>query len=413
MTWSSLARDDVRTFKTLGLLGDIFKLSMKMKNEGIVFLPLHLGDPARFDFPPLPSFKEGIIRALESPLSYSYGNPQGYPPLLEVIAEIEGTNPKYVFTGNGVSDMMDKLFNAMAVRGANFLLPAPVFAPYLDVNTKNNIESRLYQCDPQTWQPVLPSLESKIDDATSLILINSPNNPTGAVYHDEKVMAIIELAHEIGLKRRRKSIPPICLLFDEIYSEHYFEKKPADVRPLLKNKEITWVKFNGASKAFNVTGLRVGYAILGGVERDALREALYNECILPLCMNSIFQEGYLAALCDPVKEEYFRKNRERLRRRRDLMLDAFSRIPGICVVKPEGAFYMIIKMDAEFPTDLELGLALLTEEKICASQMSAFFDEETHPGGTMLRLVILPPEDVLEDAMTRFARFMERHGIQK
>ena len=411
MTWSSLARDDVRKFKTLGLLGDIFKLSMKMKNEGIVFLPLHLGDPPRFDFPPLPSFKEGIIQALENPLSYSYGNPQGFPPLLEKIAEIEKTDPKYVFTGNGVSDMMDKLFNAMAVRGTNILLPAPVFAPYLDVNTKNNIESRLYLCDPQTWQPVLSSIESKIDDATSLILINSPNNPTGAVYHDEIIKAIIGLAHETGLKRRKKNIPPLCLLFDEIYSEHYFEKKPVDVRPLLKDKEITWVIFNGASKSFNVTGLRVGYAVLGGVERDALREALYNECMLPLCMNSIFQEGYLAALCDPAKEEYFQTNRAKLKRRRDLMLDAFSRIPGISVVKPEGAFYMIIRMDTEFKTDLELGLALLAEEKICTSQMSAFFDEETHPGGTMLRLVILPPEDILKDAMSRFARFMKWHGV--
>ena len=94
------------------------------------------------------------------------------------------------------------------------------------------------------------------------------------------------------------------------------------------------------------------------------------------------------------------------------MLDAFSRIPGIGVVKPEGAFYMIIRMDAGFENDRDLGLALLTEEKICTSQLSAFFDEETHPEGTYLRLVILPPEEILEDAMLRFARFMEKHRKQ-
>ncbi|HPB32349.1 MAG TPA: hypothetical protein PLB62_12910, partial [Candidatus Sumerlaeota bacterium] len=63
-----------------------------------------------------------------------------------------------------------------------------------------------------------------------------------------------------------------------------------------------------------------------------------------------------------------------------------------------------------FETDLELGLALLSEEKICASQMSAFFDARTQPGGTYLRLVILPPENILEDALGRFRRFMEKHG---
>lgn len=410
MSWKSIARDDVKSFKTLGLLGEIFRLSMKMQKDGVSFLPLHLGDPARFDFPPLPSFKEGIIKALDNPLSYAYGNPQGYMPLIEKIADIEGVDPRFVFTGNGVSDMMDKFFNATAIKGTNVLLPAPVFAPYFDLNTKNNIESKLYRCDPQTWQPIFKSLESQIDDFTSIILINSPNNPTGAVYHESIIREIIQLADEIGKKRRRKNIPPLCLIFDEIYCEHYYDEKPANIRPLIKDKEFNWIVFNGASKAFNVTGLRVGYAVVGGVEREAMREVLYNECILPLCMNLPFQAGYLAALCDPSKEEYFATNRSKLKKRRDLMLKAFAEIPGISVVKPEGAFYMIMKMETEYKTDLELGWALLSEERICTSQMSAFFDDITHPGGTMLRLVILPPEDVLEDAMARIARFMKYHG---
>ena len=410
MSWKSIARDDVKSFKTLGLLGEIFRLSMKMQKDGESFLPLHLGDPARFDFPPLPSFKDGIIKALDNPLSYAYGNPQGYMPLVEKIADIEGVEPRYVFTGNGVSDMMDKFFNATAIKGTNVLLPAPVFAPYFDLNTKNNIESRLYRCDPQTWQPIFNSLESQIDDSTSIILINSPNNPTGAVYQESVIKAIIQLADEIGKKRCSQNIPPLCLIFDEIYSEHYFDEKPADIRPLIADKEFSWVIFNGASKAFNATGLRMGYAVVGGAEKEAMREVLYNECILPLCMNLPYQAGYLAALSDPAKFDYFAGNRAKLKKRRDLMLKAFAKIPGISAVKPQGAFYMIIKMDTEFRTDLDLGLSLLSEVKICTSQLSAFFDDKTHPGGTMLRLVILPPEDVLEDAMTRIASFMERHG---
>jgi alanine-synthesizing transaminase len=383
---------------------------MKMKKEGISLLPLHLGDPGQFDFPPLPSFKEGIIKALEKSISFAYGNPQGFPPLIEKIAEMEGVDTRYVFTGNGVSDMMDKLLNATAVKGTNILFPAPVFPPYLDLNTKNSIESRLYGCDPESWQPILSSLESQIDDDTSMILINSPNNPTGAVYHEDNLKAIIDLVEDINRKRKKKDIAPICLIFDEIYKELYFETKPADVKSFLKDRHLSWIIFNGASKAFCSTGLRVGYAILGGVERDALRQVLYNECILPLCMNSIFQEGYLAALCDPDRDEYFENNRKRLRTRRDLMLNGFSRIPGIAVVKPQGAFYMIIKMETEFKNDLDLGKALLTEEKLCASQLSAFFDEKTKPRGVFLRLVILPPEDILEQAVKRFALFMERHA---
>ncbi len=413
MSRTSIAREDVKHFKTLGLLGEIFLLSMKMKKAGERILPLNLGDPPQFDFPPLPSLKQGIIRALEKPPSFGYGNPQGYPPLIEKIAEMEGVDPFYVFAGNGVSDMMDKLLNATAIKGTNILFPAPVFPPYLDLNTKNRIESRLYKCDLKTWQPIVSSMKSRINDATSMILVNSPNNPTGAVYHEEILRAIIDLADKISKARKTKNLPPLCLIFDEIYKELYFEDRPLDVKKLLKDRDISWVIFNGASKSMNVTGLRVGYAVLGGAERDAMRNVLYNECILPLCMNSVFQEGYLAALEDPLRDGYFEANRLKLKQRRDLMLNAFAKIPGISVVKPEGAFYMIVKMDTEFQTDRELGLALLSEEKICTSQMSAFFDAETQPKGTYLRLVILPPESILEDAMSRFARFMEKHGINK
>jgi len=413
MRRTSIAREDVKLFKTLGLLGEIFQLSMKMKKAGEKILPLHLGDPPQFDFPPLPSLKQGIIRALEKPQSFGYGNPQGYPPLIEKIAELEGVDPFYVFAGNGVSDMMDKLLNATAVKSTNILFPAPVFPPYLDLNTKNRIESRLYKCDLNTWQPIVSSMKSKIDDATSMILINSPNNPTGAVYHEEILRAMIDLAEKVTRARQKKNLPPMCLIFDEIYKELYFEGSPPDVKKLLKDRNISWVIFNGGSKSMNITGLRVGYAVLGGAERDAMRNVLYNECILPLCMNSVFQEGYLAALQDPERDAYFEANRQKLKKRRDLMLSAFAKIPGITVVKPEGAFYMIIKMDTEFKTDLELGLALLSEEKICTSQMSAFFDKETQPKGAYLRLVILPPEHILEDALSRFSRFMERHGKNK
>jgi len=409
MERKSVARDEIKRMKTLGLLGDIFHLSMKMKKEGISILPLHLGDPPQFDFRPIPSFVEGIKQALQKPSSFAYGNPQGYPPLLEKIAEIEDVDSQYVFTGNGISDMMDKLMNATAVTGTNVLLPAPVFPPYIDINNKNKIESRLYKCDLSTWQPIVSSIESKIDDATSIILINSPNNPTGAVYSESVLSEIINLVEDINKERRQKNIAPILMIFDEIYKDLYFDEKPPDVKKLLGDKEIAWVIFNGASKAFNATGLRVGYVVLGGVQRDDLREALYNECILPLCMNSIFQEGYLAALSDPMKEEYFKANIKKLKNRRDLMLKAFNAIPGISVVKPQGAFYMIVKMETEFTNDHDLGIALLREEKICTSQLSAFFDKETQPNGVYLRLVILPPEDILEDAMNRFARFMRNH----
>lgn len=409
MSRKSAARQDIRHFKTLGLLGKIFKESVRLRKEGIPILPLHLGDPPQFDFTPPESLKEGIIKSIDKNIHYAYGNPQGYPPLLEKIAEIEQTDVRHVFTGNGLSDLMDKLFNCIAVPGTNILLPAPVFPPYMDINIKNNVESRLYVCDPHTWHPVVKSIDSHIDDNTSLLLINSPNNPSGAVYHEDVLKETIDLVHNINIERCKKNVPPLIMLFDEIYKELYIDKKPPSIKEMVKDKHITYIIFNGASKAFNATGLRVGYAVLGGVEKDELREVLYNECMLPLCINSIFQEGYLAALSDPKISEYLENNRKRLKSRRDLLLNAFAKIPGIDVVKPEGAFYMIIKMDTEFDNDLDLGLALLKEEKICTSQMSAFFNKTTQPEGTYLRLVFLPPEEILEDSTERIAGFMDRH----
>ncbi len=409
MSRISVARDDIKHFKTLGLLGDIFHVSMEMKHKGIPFLPLHLGDPPQFDFKPIPSFIEGIKKALEKPISYAYGNPRGYLPLIEKIAEIEHADPHYIFLGNGLSDLMDKLFNALAITGTNVLLPAPVFAPYIDINIKNKIETRLYKCDVDTWQPEVDSILENIDDHTSIILINSPNNPTGAVYHESIITEIIDVAEGINRSRMKRDIAPLTLLFDEIYKELYYDEKPADIENLIKDKHITYVIFNGASKAFNATGLRVGYAIVGGLQRDEIRQVLYNEVMLPLCMNSVFQEGYLAALSDPDKDKYFKENVAKLRKRRDLMYNKLSAIPGIKVVKPQGAFYMIVKMETEFNNDLDLGLELLREERICTSQMSAFFDAETQPEGTFLRLVFLPPTDIIEDAMERIKNFMDRH----
>lgn len=410
MMRSHVVREEIRHFKTLGLLGDIYRQAVQMRKDGQKLMPLNLGDPAQFDFPVLPSFKQGIQRALEKPTNYAYGSPQGYAPLVETIAQIERVDPRYVFIGNGISDMMDKLFNATAVTGTNVLLPAPVFTAYLDLDIRNKVESRLYPCDPRTWQPVVPGIASRLDDNTSMLFVNSPNNPTGAVYTEEVLRGIIDLAHETNVQRKRKGVAPLVVIFDEVYKELWFEREPPDVKPMLQGKELTWVILNGASKAFNVTGLRMGYAAFGGLEADALREAMYNQCIVPLCVNHVFQEGWHAALTDPGKEAYFALNRAKLKARRDLMLRAFAKMPGVEVVKPEGAFYMIVKMDTEFDSDLELGMALLKEEKLCTSQVSSFFDEQSKPKGTMLRFVILPPEELLTEAMGRLENFLRRHA---
>jgi alanine-synthesizing transaminase len=410
MIRTSAAREDIRQFKNLGLLGDIYRQAVKMRKAGEKLMPLNLGDPAQFDFAPLPSVREAIVRAVEKPLSYAYGSPQGLPALVEKIAELEGVDPSYVFMGNGISDVMDKLFNALAVPGTNVLMPAPVFPAYMDLNIRNRVQSRLYPCDPATWQPIPSAMEAKIDDDTSILLLNSPNNPTGAVYRRPVMVEILDMVERVNAGRATRGVAPLVVIFDEVYKELYFDERPVDVKTLVKDRQLTWVVFNGVSKAFNMPGLRIGYAAFGGLQKDALREVMYNQCIVPLCVNSVFQEGYLAALNDPKREEYFRDNCRRMKARRDLMLRAFAKMPGVSVVKPEGAFYMIVKMETEFATDLELGLALLNEEKLCTTQVSAFFDKETMPSGTSLRFVILPPEGQLEDAMARVARFLERHA---
>ena len=375
---------------------DLAVVAEEVAREGHNILYLNIGDPCKFDFPTPPHMIEAVHKAMVDGHN-SYGESLGIKPAVEAIrrqAEKDGFKDiQSIFVGYGSGEVIDSCLTALVNPGENVLAPSPEYPLYGAVLAKLGATPNGYDLDEANgWEPDVADLERKINEGTRAILLINPSNPTGAVMSRETLERVLELA-------RRHSL---VILADEIYDKLIYEPGAKHISIATLAQDVPIITFNGLSKAYLVPGWRIGWAIATG-PRDALHhylEAVHRLLRARLSAPHPFQHAIQPALEGP--QDHIPVMLEKLRRRARITEEWAKRTPRVSLVKPKGAFYAYPALDIP-EDDLTFVTDLLRQKHVLVVHGSGFGEK---PGTRHMRIVFLPPEDVLHEAYAKIGEFI-------
>jgi alanine-synthesizing transaminase len=375
-----------------------------MEEEGHKIIKLNIGNVGVFGFDPPEEIQLDMIRNLSNASAYSdsKGIFAARKAIMQYCQEkgIQGVALDDVYTGNGVSELIVMSMNALLNDGDEVLVPAPDYPLWTAAVSLSSGTPVHYLCDEsKEWAPDLADLRKKITPRTKAIVVINPNNPTGAIYSKEVLLEITQIAREHGL----------LLFADEIYDKMLYDaEKHVSLASL--STDVVVITFNGLSKNYRSCGYRAGWMIVSG-DKEMVRdyiEGLNMLASMRLCANVPGQYAIQTALGGYQSINDLVAEGGRLAKQRDLAWKLITEIPGVSCVKPKSALYLFPKLDLEmYPIedDQQFVADLLKEEKVLLVQGSGFnWGKPDH-----FRLVFLPHEDVLKEAITRLARFLERY----
>jgi len=377
---------------------DIVLLAQELKRKNIEVLHLNVGDPIKFDFETPPHIIDSVCAAMKKGFN-GYGPSLGVAEAVDAIkSDAQGRGIKNictVFICAGVSEGIELALAALLNRGENLLIPYPCYPLYPAVIAKLEAEPNPYYLDEDKgWEPNLNDIENKINNKTRGIVIINPNNPTGAVYSQETLVNIIELARRYNL----------LVFSDEIYNDIVYDnKKSISIASL--NPDVPVVTFGGMSKVYLAPGWRLAWGILSG-EAEIIKkydQALQKLLRARLCANHPEQFAVRAALQGDCS--HLVSMMERLHRRRDITHQRLNSIKHLSCTKPEGAFYAFPRLDIPI-SDEEFVKELLYETKVLVVHGGGFGER---PGTKHFRVVFLAPEEILNKAFDLLQGFMEKH----
>ncbi len=384
------------------MIRDLVPLAEAVEKSGRKVYWLNIGDPGLFGFRPPEKVTAAIAEAVLSRKYTGYPHSSGDPELVEVLAKREGVPKERILVTAGLSEGIAFVFHALAGAGEHILLPSPGYSLYnsrLAAETQMVDKSSFYSTDGN-FQPDLEDICSKINGKTKGIVIINPNNPTGVVYSKEVLRSIVEIA-------KKARIP---IFADEIYDMLTLDgEKITNMRDLADGHIA--ISGNGISKNFFFPGARVGYLAVHGPENEGagrLMAELMKQATQRLAVNWEMQRGALAAYTMPEAEvaAYHAAYLHELRVRRDIVFEGLNGIPGITLVKPEGAFYAFAQIElGRFSDDLEFTKELLHETGVFVIPGCGFSSEK--PG---FRVVFLAQPDELREAIAKIAEFMRTHS---
>ena len=318
---------------------------------------------------------------------------------------VKGVTLEDIYLGNGASDLIVMALNALLDEGDELLLPAPDYPLWTAATSLSGGTPVHYLCDETNgWMPDLQDIRSKITPRTKGIVVINPNNPTGALYSDELLLGIIELAREHGL----------VLLSDEVYDKILYEDARHTAMASLSTDVLT-LTFNSLSKSYRSCGYRAGWMVVSGDKSSARDyiEGLDMLANMRLCANVPGQWAVQTALGGYQSINELIAEGGRLRRQRDLAYELVTAIPGVTCVKPQAALYMFPRLDPEvYPIkdDRQFFLDVLRATRVMLVQGSGF----NYPDNQHFRIVFLPHEDELREAINRLADFLanwrKQHG---
>ena len=384
--------------------GPVLELAQRMEEEGHKIIKLNIGNVGVFGFDPPEEIQLDMIRNLSNASAYSdsKGIFAARKAIMQYCQEkgIRGVNLDDVYTGNGVSELIVLSMNALLNDGDEVLVPTPDYPLWTAAVSLSGGTPVHYLCDEsKDWAPDLEDLRKKITPRTKAIVVINPNNPTGAIYSKEVLLELTQIARERGL----------ILFADEIYDKMLYDgEKHISLASL--STDVVVITFNGLSKNYRSCGYRAGWMVVSG-DKEMVRdyiEGLNMLASMRLCANVPGQYAIQTALGGYQSINDLVGDGGRLAKQRDLAWKLITDIPGVTCVKPKSALYLFPKLDPEiYPIedDQQFVADLLKEEKVLLVQGSGFnWGKPDH-----FRVVFLPHEDVLKEAISRLARFLERY----
>ena len=384
--------------------GPVLELAQRMEEEGQKIIKLNIGNVGVFGFDPPEEIQRDMIRNLSNASAYS--DSKGIFAARKAIMQysqekgIQGVTLDDIYTGNGVSELIVLSMNALLNNGDEVLVPAPDYPLWTAAVSLSGGLPVHYLCDEsKEWAPDLVDLRKKITPRTKAIVVINPNNPTGAIYSKEVLVELTKIAREYGL----------ILFADEIYDKMlYDQEKHLSLASL--STDVVIITFNGLSKNYRSCGYRAGWMVVSG-DKEMVRdyiEGLNMLSSMRLCANVPGQYAVQTALGGYQSINDLVGEGGRLAKQRDLAWKLITEIPGVTCVKPKSALYLFPKLDADmYPIedDQQFIADFLKEEKVLLVQGSGFnWVKPDH-----FRVVFLPHEDVLKEAIGRLARFLERY----
>ncbi|MBX3288945.1 MAG: pyridoxal phosphate-dependent aminotransferase [Acidobacteria bacterium] len=382
--------------------GPVLDLASRMEESGERIMKLNIGNLAAFGFEPPDEIVQDIIRNLADAAGYTDSKGM-FAPRRAVVSYtqdkgIAGVTVDDVYLGNGVSELIVMSLTALLDPGDEILVPAPDYPLWTGAVSLSGGKPVHYICDGQSeWLPDLAGIRKKITPKTRGIVVINPNNPTGALYPEEILNGIVEIARENGL----------IVFSDEIYDRTIYDGHTHTSIASLAD-DVLFLTFNGLSKNHRSCGYRSGWMIVSGDKSGAADyiEGLNMLASMRLCSNTPGQLAIQTALGGHQSIDELVAPGGRLFRQRDRAYDLLSQIPGVSIVKPKAALYMFPRLDPKvYPIadDQQFACELLAEEKVLIVQGTGF----NWPGHDHFRIVFLPNVDDLAEAISRIARFLE------
>ncbi|MFM9902317.1 MAG: pyridoxal phosphate-dependent aminotransferase [Polaromonas sp.] len=386
--------------------GPIMDAARQMEDEGQKIIKLNLGNLAVFGFDAPEEIQQDMIRNL--PNSAGYSDSKGIFAARKAVMHetqkqgIKGVTLDDIYLGNGASELITMATNALLDNGDELLLPMPDYPLWTAATSLSGGTPVHYLCDEANgWMPNLDDIRAKITPRTKALVVINPNNPTGVLYSDELLKSLVEIAREHGL----------VILADEVYDKVLYDDVKHTALASLSTDVLT-LTFNSLSKSYRSCGYRAGWLVVSGDKKCAADyiEGLNMLSNMKLCSNVPGQWAIQTALGGYQSIKDLVCEGGRLRRQRDLAYELITAIPGVSCVKPVAALYMFPKLDpAVYPIadDRQFFLELLRETRVMLVQGTGF----NWPSPDHFRIVFLPHEDDLREAIARIAKFLESYRL--
>jgi alanine-synthesizing transaminase len=384
--------------------GPIMDRARQMEEEGHKIIKLNIGNLAVFGFDAPEEIQQDMIRNL--PASAGYSDSKGIFGARKAVMHetqkqgIKGVTLDDIYLGNGASELIVMATNGLLNNGDEMLLPAPDYPLWTAAVSLSGGTPVHYVCDEDNgWMPNLDDIRAKITKNTKGIVVINPNNPTGALYSDDLLKQIVALAREHGL----------IIFADEVYDKVLYDgNKHTPIASL--SEDVLTLTFNSLSKSYRSCGYRAGWMVVSGDKRPAADyiEGLNMLSNMRLCANVPGQWAIQTALGGYQSINDLVNEGGRLRKQRDLAYELITAIPGVSCVKPQAALYMFPRLDPKvyaIKDDQQFFLELLQETKVMLVQGTGFNWQSTDH----FRIVFLPHEDDLREAISRIAKFLENY----
>ncbi|NLN64015.1 MAG: pyridoxal phosphate-dependent aminotransferase [Clostridiaceae bacterium] len=386
--------------------GPILKEVRRLEAANIRVTRLNIGSPASFGlFAPeniLDDVKNNITCAQAQAYCDSNGIEEARAAIVRYyngkgVAHI-GLDDVYI--GNGVSELILLVMQALLNQGDEVLVPAPDYPLWTAAVNLSQGRAVHYQCDEQAdWMPDIQDIENKITTKTKAIVLINPNNPTGAVYSKECLQRIVRLAEKHQL----------IIYSDEIYDKILYDGQK-HISPASLTEDTLVVTLSGLSKSHRIAGFRVGWMVLSGNRgmAEGYIEGLQLLASMRLCSNVPFQYAIRSALEGYQCINDLAKPGGRLYEQRNIAYRMFNDIPGVSCTKPKGAFYLFPRLSKEkfgIKDDQQFALDLLLAKQILIVQGTGFnWFEPDH-----FRIVALMEKEGLAQAITDIGDFLSTY----